>query len=110
MNLKKRILTVVNTDVVLVDTVAAVIVAAIGVESPLVLTALDGEATINAVFLIHCTFMATSCQLATAFRFFSYFVFVVASFQLACSVVRKSLDKRSWTFFGVESWSRSRRD
>ena len=98
MNLKRRILTVVNTDVVLVDTVAAVVVAAIGVESPLVLTALDGEATINAVFLIHCTFMAAARQLLNKLRGFRYFVFFVAIFQLVLHFERKSLDKGFGSF------------
>lgn len=91
MDLECWMFTVVNTDVVLVDAVAAVVVAPIGVESALVFAALDGEATINAVLLIHCALMATPSQLATALRFFRNFVFVAATFQLASSVVRKSL-------------------
>jgi hypothetical protein len=98
MNLKHRILRVINIDKLLMDTKAAIVMTAIGVVSPIILTALDGKATINAVFLIHCTFMAAARQLLNKLRGFRYFVFFVAIFQLVLHFERKSLDKGFGSF------------
>lgn len=78
----------------LVDAVATVVVAAIGVMAVLllVLAADDGEAAVNAVFLIHFTLMAASYELRAALRFFGNFVVVAAALKLARGIIRKSLD------------------
>ena len=106
MDFEGWVITVIYTNAVLIDAVATVVVASICVESSIVLAALDGEAAVDAIFLIHFTLVAASRELSAAFGFFGDLVFIAASLKLASSVIRQSLDKVSWTFLGMEAWSR----